>query len=478
MAQLKVTEVYIGDLPVTVDEEFIRSNLISNDYEIKEIILKQKKNLEKKFAFVKFEKHEDAKRFMEEMNYTKLDGFPIRISYSDPETRRIRSSRKGNLYIKGLDENIEVSQLHEAFSNFGEIISCKIPMSKNKEGTICHHGYGFIQFRNAEDAEKAKTDLQDASINDKKITIENYEKKAKLNPEDTFTNLYIKDFNPEIIKTEDDLKLLFSQFGRVQSVRLSSSEFKGFLKPFGFCNMENHEDAKSARAQINGTKQGDFTVICNRLQNKSERKKEFERLAREHKIKILNETKGRNLYIKNFSSTSTVEELRQYFENITNNQGKVQNLYIKKDPSGNSLGFGFVCFETKEDAEMAIRQTIFDWHENKLIYCGLSQTKDAREKFIQSIIENPISHVYIPPPPPVDISINHDPIGLPYFKPSQFPSPSIKGRLRSYLLENDIQEKDIEKCLKVYSENQIEYILSSEDLKIKLLTIIPNLPQK
>ena len=48
--------------------------------------------------------------------------------------------------------------------------------------------------------------------------------------------------------TEDDIKTLFSQFGRVRSIKLVMDVFNGKCKGFGFIEREGHE----ARAAISG----------------------------------------------------------------------------------------------------------------------------------------------------------------------------------------------------------------------------------
>ena len=86
-------------------------------------------------------------------------------------------------------------------------------MSKDKFGQLKSNGYGYIQFKNAEDAEKALTEYSNFSIKGKKISIEKYKKKSRKNPEETFTNLYIKGLNPNVFKSDQDLHDLFAQFG-------------------------------------------------------------------------------------------------------------------------------------------------------------------------------------------------------------------------------------------------------------------------
>ena len=101
------------------------------------------------------------------MNYTKLDGIPIRLSIDDKETRNILASGKGNVLITELDPDIEVSQLDDAFSNFGELISCEIPLKNGKS-----QEFGYVIFKNEADAKCCIRDLADASLNGRPIKLE------------------------------------------------------------------------------------------------------------------------------------------------------------------------------------------------------------------------------------------------------------------------------------------------------------------
>lgn len=177
-------ELYIGDLPSSVDELFVKDLFRGyGSFPSGSISLKQHKKLDKSFAFVIFQSHELAQRALDEVNYTSLDGIPIRILWSDRHTKKIINSHESCLFISGLDESISVSQLHDAFSNFGKIVSCKIPLTKGKS-----RGYGYVTFYEVEDARKAREDLEGASINGKPIKIEFYKKPEKKDPEEIFTN--------------------------------------------------------------------------------------------------------------------------------------------------------------------------------------------------------------------------------------------------------------------------------------------------
>ncbi|MDD3517886.1 MAG: RNA-binding protein [Chromatiales bacterium] len=64
--------------------------------------------------------------------------------------------------------------------------------------------------------------------------------------------MYVGNLSPET--QERELTELFSQFGKVRSVRLASDVFTGRCRGFGFIEMEGHE----ARAAIAGLDGRDF----------------------------------------------------------------------------------------------------------------------------------------------------------------------------------------------------------------------------
>ena len=57
-----------------------------------------------------------------------------------------------------------------------------------------------------------------------------------------------------------------------------------------------------------------------------------------------------NLYVKNLGEDVAEDTLREKFSEF----GKVCNVLIMKDAEGKSKGFGFVNFESHEEAKMAV----------------------------------------------------------------------------------------------------------------------------
>ncbi len=59
--------------------------------------------------------------------------------------------------------------------------------------------------------------------------------------------------------TEDTVTEMFSEYGKVRSIKLASDVFTGKCKGFGFIEMEGHE-ARAAIAGLNGKIMGDKSL--------------------------------------------------------------------------------------------------------------------------------------------------------------------------------------------------------------------------
>ena len=69
-----------------------------------------------------------AERALDTMNFDTLLGKAMRIMWShrDPS---LRKSGVGNIFIKNLAEDIDTKAIHDTFSAFGNILSCKVRVS-------------------------------------------------------------------------------------------------------------------------------------------------------------------------------------------------------------------------------------------------------------------------------------------------------------------------------------------------------------
>ena len=471
------TSVYVGDLPMEfnkretiITEDFLRNlfnelgNIVVNEIAIKN--REGRNGIPYAYAFVKFQTREMAERVINELNYTKLENVPIRLCLADAETNKIRKSNTGNLFIKNLDPEIEVSQLHDAFANFGEIISCKIPTDYiSQTQTYKSRGYGYVQFRNPKDAEQACIDLKDAAINGRQVTIEPFCRRPKLNPEETFTNLYLKEL-PESIKTTEDLKGLVEPYGKIQSPFLPLDEEKK-PKGFGFCNMETHEDALAATEGLNGKEIDGKKLVCVRHQTRQEHLQKLREISAKWRKSNYEKYKGRNLYIRGFNKDTTEDQLEEKFKQY----GDIESLKIMRDENDNSKEFGFVCFKNKDDAKKCIEGSVALMVVNdKQVYTAMAMTKDERLRMTTTIQQKKNNIVsksqYQTPGMPVQVPIMSYPLNPVTIVDNMNANKNKRDLLRQEIMEkfgNQDAQPYLQR-LKDLSDDQVEALSADHDL--------------
>ncbi|MCO5607335.1 hypothetical protein L7F22_061530 [Adiantum nelumboides] len=219
------------------------------------------------YAYVNFLNAADGERAMEQLNYSLIRGRPCRIMWSqrDPALRR---TGQGNIFIKNLDETIDNKALHDTFSAFGQILSCKVAIGEN--GSL---GYGFVHYETNEAAENAIIHVNGMLLNDKKVFVGHHvpkkERVAKIEEAKArFTNVYAK--NIETSVTQEEFEELFKKFGPVTSCILSIDE-EGSSRGFGFVNYEEHDDAQTAVNELHDSDYKGQKLFVARAQKKSER---------------------------------------------------------------------------------------------------------------------------------------------------------------------------------------------------------------
>jgi RNA recognition motif-containing protein len=74
-------------------------------------------------------------------------------------------------------------------------------------------------------------------------------------------NIYVA--NISFRASEGQLKELFQQFGEVSSVKVVTDRDTGRSRGFGFIEMPNESEAKTAIAQLNGTEFAERNLVVN-----------------------------------------------------------------------------------------------------------------------------------------------------------------------------------------------------------------------
>ena len=102
------------------------------------------------YAYVNYNNTADGERALEDLNYTVIKGRPCRIMWSQRDPA-LRKTGQGNVFIKNLDAAIDNKALHDTFTQFGNILSCKVAQDEFGNSK----GYGFVHYETAEAATSA-----------------------------------------------------------------------------------------------------------------------------------------------------------------------------------------------------------------------------------------------------------------------------------------------------------------------------------
>jgi len=327
------------------------------------------------YSYVNFHNVVDAERALDTLNYTGIKGKACRIMWKhrDPS---IRKSGAGNIFIKNLDKTVDTRTLHDTFSQFGNILSCKVAMDEHANS----RGFGFVQFETAEEANEAISKVNGMLLQDKRLFVGPFiprSERESANGERRFTNCYVKNF-PDTV-SDDDFQKAFEKHGEVTSSKVMRKE-DGTSRCFGFVNFKEADQAKIAVEAMNGNKVfgGDKELYVGRAEKESERKDKLKKKYDQIRMERLKNNQLVNLYIKNLDDSIDDEKLRMTFQQYgTITSAKVMR---DKDRPEVSKGFGFVCFSSPEEATRAVTAMNGTMVGSKPIYVALHQPIEIRRQ--------------------------------------------------------------------------------------------------
>lgn len=389
------------------------------------------------YAYVNFHNSMDAERALDTMNYTNIRNQPCRIMWS-MRNPSLRKSNLGNIFVKNLDKTIDNKTLHDTFSMFGEILSCRVALDELGNSL----GYGFVHYQTAEAAKKAIEKVNNMVIAKKQVYVAPFQpRKDRGVTKRVFTNVFLKNF-PKKWKA-DDLKDLVKEFGEVDSCYIkdtgqvngaedeskdttteeepakteeaekADAEKDGEDKPkeegkeeaadesnttedpktngvtpgrkkkkvfttnWGFVNFKNAADAEKCVNELNGREINGEAIYVGRAETKAERMTNLKKHAKkERQAKF----QGVNLYVKNLADSFDDEKLKELFSSF----GNITSSRVMVDPTtGKSRGFGFVCFETSDMANRAMQDMNSKIVQSKPLYVGLAQRKEDRRSALE-----------------------------------------------------------------------------------------------
>ncbi|ERN03845.1 hypothetical protein AMTRI_Chr05g73760 [Amborella trichopoda] len=351
------------------------------------------------YGYVNYGSLQEAQRAIDMLNFTQINGKPIRIMFShrDPS---IRKSGFANVFIKNLDVSIDNKGLYDIFASFGKVLTCKVATDNIGQSK----GYGFVQFEQEEAAQNAIQRLNGMLVNDKKVYVGLFvrrQERDRATGSPKFTNVYVKNLSETT--TDEDLKSVFGTYGPITSA-VVMRDASGNSKGFGFINFQNPNDAATAVEKLNGTTNNDDKVwYVGRAQKKSEREAELKAKFEQERNGRLEKLQAANLYLKNLDDSLDDEKLKELFSEF----GVITSCKIMRDSQGQSRGSGFVAFSSPDEAARAVAEMNGKMIGRKPLYVALAQRREERKARLQAQFAQMRAAVGVPPAMPANMSPFH-----------------------------------------------------------------------
>lgn len=150
---------------------------------------------------------------------------------------------KTNLIVNYLPQSMTQEELKSLFGSIGETDSCKLVRDKITGQSL---GYGFVNYVDQKDAEKAINTLNGLRLQTKTIKV-SYARPSSASIRDA--NLYISGL-PKTM-TQKELEQLFSQYGRIITSRILVDQATGVSRGVGFIRFDRRVEAEEAIKSLN-----------------------------------------------------------------------------------------------------------------------------------------------------------------------------------------------------------------------------------
>ncbi|XP_064415707.1 ELAV-like protein 3 isoform X6 [Latimeria chalumnae] len=153
---------------------------------------------------------------------------------------------KTNLIVNYLPQNMTQEEFKSLFGSIGEIESCKLVRDKITGQSL---GYGFVNYVDPNDADKAINTLNGLKLQTKTIKV-SYARPSSASIRDA--NLYVSGL-PKTM-SQKEMEQLFSQYGRIITSRILVDQVTGVSRGVGFIRFDKRIEAEEAIKGLNGQK--------------------------------------------------------------------------------------------------------------------------------------------------------------------------------------------------------------------------------
>uniref|UniRef100_H0XS90 Nucleolin n=1 Tax=Otolemur garnettii TaxID=30611 RepID=H0XS90_OTOGA len=279
-----------------------------------------------KFGYVDFESAEDLEKALE---LTGLKVFGNEIKLEKPKGKDSKKDRDARtLLAKNLPYKVTQDELKEVFEDAMDIrIVSKDGKSK---------GIAYIEFKTEADAEKTFEEKQGTEIDGRSISLyytgekgQNQDYRGGKNSTWSGESKTLVLSNLSYSATEETLQEVFEKATFIKVPQNQNGKSKGYA----FIEFASFEDAKEA---LNSCNKREIEGRAIRLELQAPRGSPNARSQ-----------PSKTLFVKGLSEDTTEETLKESFD------GSVRARIVTDRETGSSKGFGFVDFNSEEDAKAA-----------------------------------------------------------------------------------------------------------------------------
>jgi len=210
------------------------------------------------FAYILFEKAEEAEKAIAENGVAVLGGKKIEAFAHEKREKRVEAgtqSKFTNLYVQGLPAGTDEGKLNAMFASYGEIQSTHIPPQATN--------FGFVSFKEPADAASAMKEMNKSRLeNGSYLLVSQHISKrdndlAKNSSNTPIQQIMQKNFDSNLFvknvpknTPEQELREKFEQCGQIMSIKLRESA-GGYFGPSAYHQyFILFQDVESAKAAI------------------------------------------------------------------------------------------------------------------------------------------------------------------------------------------------------------------------------------
>jgi polyadenylate-binding protein len=259
----------------------------------------------------------------------------------------------GSLYVGDLAPDVTEAILFEIFNRAGAVSSIRVCRDATTRRSL---GYAYVNYHSVLDAERALDMLNFSPVKDRPCRIM-WSHRDPAVRKHSKSNVFIKNLAPTIDSKQ--LYDTFSQFGSILSCKIAM-DAAGHSRGFGYVHFETDESATKAIDGINGHTLADKAVYVGHFERRTER--------------TAGPAKFTNVYVKSIPGDWDEARLTSEFSKF----GKVTSVCLRRAGDKHTgLCFGFVNFETHEEAQKAVEDG-----KSQGLFCDRFQKKGEREQFL------------------------------------------------------------------------------------------------